>query len=124
MGRTNKLVDGCYSYWVGALFPLVASLQRQQAVQPHGHQSATTTNSAADSDADSDADSLPDSLPDSLADRSHAGQASSAAPADDRDETEQARLTLMKYQSLATTVQPVWLHLRLSFCSDGIVICA
>ncbi|CAN8061541.1 unnamed protein product [Agarophyton chilense] len=25
-GRTNKLVDSCYSFWVGALFPLVASL--------------------------------------------------------------------------------------------------
>lgn len=23
MGRTNKLVDGCYSFWQGALFPLV-----------------------------------------------------------------------------------------------------
>ena len=22
-GRTCKLVDGCYSYWVGALFPLL-----------------------------------------------------------------------------------------------------
>lgn len=22
-GRTNKLVDGCYSYWVGAIFPLL-----------------------------------------------------------------------------------------------------
>lgn len=23
-GRTNKLVDGCYSFWVGAVFPLLA----------------------------------------------------------------------------------------------------
>ena len=22
-GRTNKLVDGCYSWWVGGLFPLL-----------------------------------------------------------------------------------------------------
>jgi protein farnesyltransferase subunit beta len=22
-GRTNKLVDSCYAYWVGALFPLI-----------------------------------------------------------------------------------------------------
>jgi protein farnesyltransferase subunit beta len=22
-GRTNKLVDGCYSFWQGGLFPLV-----------------------------------------------------------------------------------------------------
>ncbi len=26
MGRTNKLVDGCYSYWQGALFPLLQQL--------------------------------------------------------------------------------------------------
>eukprot|EP00178_Gracilaria_changii_P016634 TRINITY_DN47907_c0_g1_i1.p1 TRINITY_DN47907_c0_g1~~TRINITY_DN47907_c0_g1_i1.p1 ORF type:complete len:390 (+),score=41.23 TRINITY_DN47907_c0_g1_i1:301-1470(+) len=26
-GRTNKLVDSCYSFWVGSLFPLVASLK-------------------------------------------------------------------------------------------------
>lgn len=25
-GRTNKLVDACYSFWVGALFPLVELL--------------------------------------------------------------------------------------------------
>eukprot|EP01026_Neomeris_dumetosa_P011348 TRINITY_DN14086_c0_g1_i3.p2 TRINITY_DN14086_c0_g1~~TRINITY_DN14086_c0_g1_i3.p2 ORF type:complete len:337 (+),score=43.26 TRINITY_DN14086_c0_g1_i3:226-1236(+) len=25
-GRTNKLVDGCYSYWMGALFPLLKQL--------------------------------------------------------------------------------------------------
>ena len=25
-GRTNKLVDGCYSFWAGALFPLLDSL--------------------------------------------------------------------------------------------------
>lgn len=26
-GRTNKLVDGCYSFWVGALFPLLRELE-------------------------------------------------------------------------------------------------
>lgn len=26
MGRTNKLVDGCYSYWQGAVFPLLQRL--------------------------------------------------------------------------------------------------
>lgn len=26
MGRTNKLVDGCYSYWQGALFGLLPRL--------------------------------------------------------------------------------------------------
>ena len=25
MGRTNKLVDGCYSFWQGAVFPILAS---------------------------------------------------------------------------------------------------
>ena len=23
-GRTNKLVDGCYSFWQGGLFPVIA----------------------------------------------------------------------------------------------------
>ena len=27
MGRTNKLVDGCYSFWQGGLFPLLRMLQ-------------------------------------------------------------------------------------------------
>jgi len=27
-GRTNKLVDGCYSFWVGALLPLIQAVQR------------------------------------------------------------------------------------------------
>jgi protein farnesyltransferase subunit beta len=25
-GRTNKLVDGCYSWWVGSCFPLLEAL--------------------------------------------------------------------------------------------------
>ncbi|CAG0904959.1 unnamed protein product, partial [Cyprideis torosa] len=29
-GRCNKLVDGCYSFWVGAIFPILDSLFRQQ----------------------------------------------------------------------------------------------
>jgi len=29
-GRTNKLVDGCYSFWVGALIPLIQAVQRQK----------------------------------------------------------------------------------------------
>jgi len=28
-GRTNKLVDGCYSYWVGGLFPILDSILRE-----------------------------------------------------------------------------------------------
>jgi hypothetical protein len=27
MGRTNKLVDGCYSFWQAAIFPLLQTLQ-------------------------------------------------------------------------------------------------
>ena len=44
-GRTNKLVDGCYSFWQGGLFPLLEDLlgadhqqqheQQQQAGQQH-----------------------------------------------------------------------------------------
>ena len=30
MGRTNKLVDGCYSFWQGAVFPILASHGRAQ----------------------------------------------------------------------------------------------
>ncbi|TNY17455.1 Farnesyltransferase subunit beta [Rhodotorula diobovata] len=30
-GRTNKLVDGCYSWWCGGLFPIVESLLSERA---------------------------------------------------------------------------------------------
>ncbi|GAB4823274.1 hypothetical protein N2152v2_010320 [Parachlorella kessleri] len=41
MGRTNKLVDGCYSYWQGAAFPLLQQLlEQQQNQQPHDLQQA------------------------------------------------------------------------------------
>ena len=29
-GRPNKLVDGCYSFWVGALFPLLEAIMTRQ----------------------------------------------------------------------------------------------
>ncbi|UJR36687.1 hypothetical protein I4U23_029404 [Adineta vaga] len=32
-GRTNKLVDGCYSFWVGALLPLIQTIQRRQPIK-------------------------------------------------------------------------------------------
>jgi protein farnesyltransferase subunit beta len=32
-GRTNKLVDGCYSFWVGALLPLIQAVQRQKPIR-------------------------------------------------------------------------------------------
>ncbi len=31
-GRTNKLVDGCYSFWVGAIFPILQLAQNDQQV--------------------------------------------------------------------------------------------
>ncbi|KAK9908192.1 hypothetical protein WJX75_004005 [Coccomyxa subellipsoidea] len=33
MGRTNKLVDGCYSFWQGALFPLLQQVWPQYVQQ-------------------------------------------------------------------------------------------
>ncbi|EFN50919.1 hypothetical protein CHLNCDRAFT_28585 [Chlorella variabilis] len=30
MGRTNKLVDGCYSFWQGGVFPLLVALLKEQ----------------------------------------------------------------------------------------------
>nr|CAG8652593.1 303_t:CDS:10 [Entrophospora candida] len=32
-GRPNKLVDGCYSFWVGALFPLIEAILTRQIVE-------------------------------------------------------------------------------------------
>lgn len=32
-GRTNKLVDGCYSFWCGAILPVVQALISKQAPQ-------------------------------------------------------------------------------------------
>ena len=34
MGRTNKLVDGCYSFWLGGLFPLLAALPSPLLASP------------------------------------------------------------------------------------------
>lgn len=33
MGRTNKLVDGCYSFWQGGLFPLLQRVWPQYLQQ-------------------------------------------------------------------------------------------
>ena len=33
MGRTNKLVDGCYSFWQGGLFPLLQRLWPEYLAQ-------------------------------------------------------------------------------------------
>ena len=31
-GRTNKLVDGCYSFWQGGVFPLIYLALKEQGV--------------------------------------------------------------------------------------------
>ncbi|CAG0917395.1 unnamed protein product [Notodromas monacha] len=36
-GRTNKLVDSCYSFWVGALFPLLEFFVTQEETEEHIH---------------------------------------------------------------------------------------
>ena len=33
-GRTNKLVDGCYSFWQGGIFPLLHMVLRKAGHQP------------------------------------------------------------------------------------------
>lgn len=33
MGRTNKLVDGCYSFWLGGVFPILAGLLQEEREQ-------------------------------------------------------------------------------------------
>ena len=35
-GRTNKLVDGCYSFWQGGAFPLLESVLTQSGDLPRG----------------------------------------------------------------------------------------
>ncbi|GMK58999.1 hypothetical protein CspeluHIS016_0700140 [Cutaneotrichosporon spelunceum] len=35
-GRTNKLVDGCYSWWVGGTFPILEELHRREAEVKRG----------------------------------------------------------------------------------------
>jgi len=39
-GRTNKLVDGCYSFWVGGVFPLLYELMALGTEQPLMHADA------------------------------------------------------------------------------------
>ncbi|XP_066254883.1 protein farnesyltransferase subunit beta [Euwallacea similis] len=36
-GRTNKLVDSCYSFWQGGAFPLIYSLLAKEGLTPKGH---------------------------------------------------------------------------------------
>ncbi|KAF7797279.1 hypothetical protein EIP86_008474 [Pleurotus ostreatoroseus] len=59
-GRTNKLVDGCYSWWVGGCFPLVEGLLEFEKTG-HAHAS-DDTEKARESDHESDWDDADDSL--------------------------------------------------------------
>jgi len=50
-GRTNKLVDSCYSYWMAALFPILGATLPAGltgAFAPRGGPSAGTMRRAAD----------------------------------------------------------------------------
>ena len=38
MGRTNKLVDGCYSFWQGAVFPVLNGARPGLAAEAPGIQ--------------------------------------------------------------------------------------
>ena len=56
MGRTNKLVDGCYSFWQGGIFPLLQKLMPDYLAQcgiphtPSSSSSATATAPATTAD--------------------------------------------------------------------------
>lgn len=58
MGRTNKLVDGCYSFWQGGIFPLLQKLMPDYLAQcgiphiPSPFSSATATAPASTANAD------------------------------------------------------------------------
>ena len=44
-GRTNKLVDGCYSHWVGGCFPLIEACLNGSSRGGNDDVAATTTTS-------------------------------------------------------------------------------
>lgn len=64
MGRTNKLVDGCYSFWQGGLFALLQQLGpeylRQSSIPGSIHEQ---TDSAQNADVNSDETLFIPSLP-------------------------------------------------------------
>ena len=60
-GRTNKLVDGCYSWWVGGCFPLVEGLLE---LEKTGHAHASDdTEKVRESDHESDWDDADGAYP-------------------------------------------------------------
>jgi protein farnesyltransferase subunit beta len=50
-GRTNKLVDGCYSFWVGGLFPLLDMALAAEGRFPYASNAASATPSASSTSA-------------------------------------------------------------------------
>ena len=53
MGRTNKLVDGCYSFWQGGLFPLLQKLMPDYLAQTSIPCMQSTSSSVASTTAGS-----------------------------------------------------------------------
>lgn len=49
MGRTNKLVDGCYSFWQGGIFPLLTMLMPDYLAQTRIPHMASPSTAARDS---------------------------------------------------------------------------
>jgi protein farnesyltransferase subunit beta len=45
-GRTNKLVDGCYSFWVGGLFPLLDMSLAAEGRFPYASSAASSASSS------------------------------------------------------------------------------
>lgn len=58
-GRTNKLVDGCYSWWVGGLFPLIEELLGETTGESlHEEPGDATADAEEEEWADTDGTSL------------------------------------------------------------------
>lgn len=60
MGRTNKLVDGCYSFWQGGVFPLLQKLMPDYLAQcgiPHTPSSSSSATATAPASTAADAGS-------------------------------------------------------------------
>lgn len=47
-GRSNKLVDSCYSYWQGAIFPLIHPILKKNILSPSFGNNSTTCHQASD----------------------------------------------------------------------------
>lgn len=74
-GRCNKLVDGCYSFWVGGLFPLFDILFTERAAARRAATAATSTSTSTATPASSSSSSSSSSTSESKA-----SSASSSVP--------------------------------------------